>query len=262
MLPKTLNWVLLDTQSSCDIFNNSDMLKNIHQEPGPGLKLHSNGNGLIETNMMGVVKGYGKVWYHPDSLANIMSFANVRKKFKVNISTGPDDAEPMISVLMTNGKPMSFKEISSGLYLYDASKDLVENKINNTLNKTSFDYSLVSTVCNNEKNFTNREIRAAKLALDLYNKIGRPSQKVFVHALENNIIRDSPVSPADAKRAFSIYGKDVASIKGKTKRAGPNHIENPKLISIPDHIFKWHRDVTLCIDIFYVNKIPFLHTIS
>ena len=170
------------------------MLKNIHQEPGPGLKLHSNGNGLIETNMMGVVKGYGKVWYHPDSLANIMSFANVRKKFKINISTGPDK-EPMILVFRTNEKPMSFKEVTSGLYVYDASKDLSEsfkevtsglyvydaskdlseNKSKN-IKRTSFHYSLVSTVHNNEKKFTNREIRAAKLALDLYNKIGRPSQ--------------------------------------------------------------------------------------
>ena len=203
------NWVLPDTQSSCDIFNNSDMLENIHQEPGPGLKLHSNGNGLIETNMMGVVKGYGKVWYHPDSLANIMSFANVRKKFKVNISIGPDDTEPMIFVFRTNGKPMSFKEVTSGLYVYDASKDLSENKSKN-IKRTSFHYSLVSTVHDNEKKFTNREIRAAKLALDLYNKTRRHSQQVFVQSLENDIIRDSPISAADAKRAFYIYGKDVA----------------------------------------------------
>ena len=84
-------WVLLDTQSSCDIFNNSDLLEDIKDKEGRGLRLHSNGNGLLETNLQRTVKGYGKVWYHPKSLANIMSFANVRKKFKINILTGPGD---------------------------------------------------------------------------------------------------------------------------------------------------------------------------
>ena len=104
---------------------------------------------------------------------------------------------------------MSLKEVTSCLYVYDASDDLSENKSKN-INETSFHYSLVSTVHDNEKKFTNREIRAAKLALDLYNKTRRHSQQVFVQSLENDIIRDSPISAADAKRAFYIYGKDVA----------------------------------------------------
>ena len=120
----------------------------------------------------------------------------------------------------------------------------------------------MSTVYENEKQFTNREIKAAKMALELYYEIGRPSEKVFLHALENNIIRDSPITATDAKRGFAIYGKDVANIKGKTKRSNPEHVQNLKLIALPEYIMKWHRDVTLCIDIFYVNKLPFFHTIS
>ena len=92
------SWVLLDTQSSCDIFNNGNLLEDIKVEEGQGLRLHSNGDGLIETNKKGTVKGYGKVWYHPKSLANIMSFSNVRKKFKINISRGPEDEESIITV--------------------------------------------------------------------------------------------------------------------------------------------------------------------
>ena len=119
-------WVLLDTQSSCDIFYNSQLIHDIQEEAGADLKLHSNGNGCIETNMMGVVKGYGKVWYHPRSLANVLSFANVRKKFKINISTGPGDDNPAITVYRSHGKPMLFKEVTNGLYVYDASNDLSE----------------------------------------------------------------------------------------------------------------------------------------
>ena len=35
-----------------------------------------------------------------------------------------------------------------------------------------------------------------------------------------------------------------------------------KLVEVPEYIMKWHRDVTLCIDIFYINELPFFHTIS
>ena len=60
--------VLLDTQSSCVIFNNANLLHDVKSESGTGLKPHSNGEGYIETNMTGVVSGYGKVWYHPATL--------------------------------------------------------------------------------------------------------------------------------------------------------------------------------------------------
>ena len=57
-------WVLLDAQLSCDIFNNASPLHDIKLEPGTGLKLYSNGNCYIETNMTCKVSGYGKVWHH------------------------------------------------------------------------------------------------------------------------------------------------------------------------------------------------------
>ena len=78
--------------------------------------------------MIGTVVGYGEVWYHPHSLANIMSFANVEKKFKVEISTGSHNKDPTIGVTKSDGTLMSFKEISKGLYLYDATKDIMCKK--------------------------------------------------------------------------------------------------------------------------------------
>ena len=54
-------WVLLDTQSSCDIFSNQHLFHDITHVQGSSLKLHLNGNGFIETNMMGTIRGYGKV---------------------------------------------------------------------------------------------------------------------------------------------------------------------------------------------------------
>ena len=141
---KQLNpkWVLLDTQSSCDIFNNTDLLHDIKTESETCLNFHSNGDGFINSNMTGVVCGYGKVWYHNNSLSKITSFLNVRKKFRIEINTGPNDQVPSINVIKNNGKVMKFKEIACGLYVYDASND-IKNK--DTLNK-SCHYSFVSTI--------------------------------------------------------------------------------------------------------------------
>ena len=255
------SWVLLDTQSSCDIFNNERLLEDIQEKKGKGLTLYSNGDGTIRTNMVGTVVGYGEVWYHPQSLANIMSFANVRRKFKVEISTGPHDKNPTIEVTKSDGTLMSFKEVGNGLYVYDATEDIMHKKNNTTLKK-NYQYSLVSTVFENECHFTPRELKSAKLALELHRKIGRPSKQLFFHILRNNIIRDCPVTECDAKRAFSIYGEDVGSIKGKTKRIRPDPVKTPKLLETPDFVLKWHANVTLCIDIMYVNGMSFFHNIS
>ena len=100
----------MDTQSSCDIVKNETLLETIESDEGAGLKLVSDGNGVFESNMKGTVKGYGQVWYHPESVAIILSFANIRKKFKLSILTGPFDKEPTITVIKSNGRLMSFKD--------------------------------------------------------------------------------------------------------------------------------------------------------
>ena len=88
-------WVLLDTQSSCDIFVNKWLLHNIWLIVGDGLLIHSNGVNFRATKM-GTVKGYGDVWYNKHSLANILSFTTMRKKFPITVSTRPDDSCPTI----------------------------------------------------------------------------------------------------------------------------------------------------------------------
>ena len=76
-------WLLLDNQSSTDIFKDENILKNI-QKVNKTLMLHTSG-GTIKTNMMGTYKGYGDVWYHPKALTNMISFGNAKNNgFKVN----------------------------------------------------------------------------------------------------------------------------------------------------------------------------------
>ena len=254
------DWVLLHTQSNCDIFNNPTLLQNIREEPGPGLVLHSNGQGKIMTNKVGDVKGYGKVWFSPFSIANILSFSNVRKKFPVKIVTGPQDERPSIKVHRRDGSEMSFKELENGLYVHAVADNFFTN--GNTKVNTVVNYSCLNTIADREVEFTPRQVDDARKAIFLYRRIGRPSLRAYYNILENNLIRDCPVTSADAKRAQYIYGVDIAVLKGKTRRTKPMSVPTRDLVPLPNHVLKWHSKVTLCVDLVFVNQMTFLHTIS
>ena len=89
-----------------------------------------------------------------------------------------------------------------------------------------------------------------------------PGYRYFFNLLESNYIRNCPLTTDDAKRALQIYGPEVATIKGKTTRSKPTNITHEKNISIPLTIQDSHPTVNLSADYFYVQEIPFLHTIS
>jgi hypothetical protein len=65
----------------------------------------------------------------------------------------------------------------------------------------------------------------------------------------------------DAMVAYKIWGPSVATLKGKTVRKRPEPVKTD-IVSILKEIRELHKEVTLTIDIFFVNKIPFFLTLS
>jgi len=252
------SWILLDSQSNCDIFCNKDLLLDTWEESGSPLQIQSNG-GTLETNMRGKVKNYGDVWYSEASMANILALSNVRKKFSVRFVTNPNDSKSAFEVTRADGSVMKFVEHEIGLYVYDVNNSNVEN--NNKLNQIST-YAFVNTVVENMEHFSKKEIERAKTARELYIKIGRPSRKSFIHIVNNNLIRECPITCDDINRAEHIFGPDIGTLKGKTVRTQPSAVPTRNLIPLPMSIQTWHKNITLCADIFFLNGIPFLHTIS
>jgi hypothetical protein len=61
--------------------------------------------------------------------------------------------------------------------------------------------------------------------------------------------------------AIKVWGPSIVMLEGKTLRTTPPVVRQD-VIEIPKEIRELHKDVTLKIDIFFVNKIPFFTTYS
>ena len=121
--------------------------------------------------------------------------------------------------------------------------------------------SLLQTVEENKQFYTNRQVARAKIARKLYHNIGTPSIPDYKAIIRMNAISNCPVTIDDINIAEQIYGKDIGSLKGKTTRSKPLPVIK-NYIEIPTELIRKHEEVEISIDMMFVNKIPFLTTIS
>ena len=91
--------------------------------------------------------------------------------------------------------------------------------------------------------------------------VGPPTVENFKMMLKTNIIKNCPVTIEDVNIAERIYGKDIATLKGKNTRRTPNIIVNDE-IEIPKELLEHNRELELCMDTMIVNGIPMITTID
>ena len=144
--------------------------------------------GSITTNKIIYLKNYGNVWFDERAITNILCLKNVKQKYRVTYDSSTDG----VFTVHKPGQQLHFVMHKDGLHYHD------------TRNR---EITMVQTVQENEKGYSQRQIQDAKKGCDLYAKVGYPSARDFKNIISNSLILNFPFTAINFVRADKIYGQ-------------------------------------------------------
>ena len=186
-------------------------------------------------------------------IVNILCFADVCNHFHVCFDSTKEWA---FLVKKPDGTTKRFVQLKVGLYFHDTTDRDTPTMCDNTP-ETSF----LTMVADNKSRYTDHMYVQASLAQKLQAMIRYPSTHDFLHIVDKHLLPNCPITQADILAAEDIFGPDVHSLKGKTAWWTEPHIAS-SVTPMPMDILSLYQSVTLCVDIMFMNKLPFLVTIS
>ena len=248
------HWLLLDSCSTVSVCCNPQMVQHIREcAPGQGITVLTNGgsqsfNKTADLNCLPI-----EVHYNAESMANILSLSDVANLEGARI-TMDTDVERAI-VLHYKGDTLKFKECIDGLYYLDI------RSMHKTKSEVTNYSSFTSTVAENKKLFTKKDVKGADSARSWQHIIGWPSETTYQHIIQNNLVNNCPITLDDLHRATLIHGAATPLLQGKMNRVKPLTKQGAQ-IPPSQHILKNYPNLELFTDFFFVNQLPFLLTTS
>ena len=215
------------------------------------MKAYTNG-GRQDSTQVADLPGFFTVWFNPASMLNILSWADVRAKYRITVDT---DLGSYISVHLSATRVMIFEEVATGLYLF---RNKAHVKHGNKI--SGYSYLLLTEA--NLSNFSQQQLQGADKARTLHRALGFPGYRNFLWLLKHNKIQHCDVIHDDAERALHIYGDEPAIAKGKMTRSKQSKANYVNRVQLPSEIIKNHRNVHLMVDYMFVQGVQFLTTIS
>ena len=119
-------WVLLENQSTVDVVSNKTLLRNIRKANNNMAIFLRDGN--TAANLVGYLPMYEAVWFHPGSIANILSLSKVAEKYRVCYD-GTNGNELLVH--LSRGEMRYFQQFPRGT-LYSDMTDSQETMLVNT----------------------------------------------------------------------------------------------------------------------------------
>jgi len=244
------NLVLLDSQSTVNLFSRPEHVKNIRPATKP-IRVHCN-KGTLETTQEADF-GDTPVYFDSRGIANVLSLYLLDQKFKVTYDS--EDRGGVFKVF-TKAGIVEFKPTKKGLHALDITNNPEAAYL--LVNDADLTYdSPVSTVRKNYEGFTKKQIQKATQARRIMSMIGAPTEREYQALVRLNLLKDCPITNADIVNANRIFGPDLANIRGKRVRRKPEHV-NTEIVEIPRQILEIQSKVPLVADVMFVNGVPFL----
>lgn len=245
------HWVLIDNQSTVDLFSNTDLLEDVHE--GEHEVTVTSDGGVTTTKLVGHLPGYGWVYVNPDGIANILSFYRVWKRFPIGFSSEG------FHVKGTRGT-MTFRPSSKGLFFYDTLKrDEIDADGESRAPDTAFTQLSVPTIADNIRrhHISAAAQRRADHARRVQAIMAFPSTATYRDVVRGNDVCNIDVSVADIDNADRVYGPVVAALRGKTVRRKPHSTINT-YVEIPRALKDPWKNVDLTADIFFIDGRAFV----
>ena len=84
----------------------------------------------------------------------------------------------------------------------------------------------------------------------------------FVRIVKDNWIINNQIKVGDVRRSHKIYGPLLPEIKGKTRYKESPRIQETEIVQIPEFLYRYLKNIVLCVDFHYLNGVAVLHSIS
>ena len=249
--------VLLNNEASLNVFSNSELLKNVRSSKKRiVMKGVESGVKGVTINLEGDFNELGSVFVSNKASANILSFAAQVDSGATIIYDNRNDRFEMRPPKSKNIYSFGRKNIegSEGRFYCCDVRTMIRRfptSYPSTIDANNNSGSImVQTVEENLSKYSKRDIQQAEKARHMLAKMGFPSVTNAMNMVRNG--RNFGVSERDFQVADDIWGKDISSLKGKTKRRGTIRADQTMT-----NYTKQEQQV-LSVDIMYVDRIPIL----
>ena len=143
--------------------------------------------GSVVVDFVADLQGFGMVWFNRDCIANCLSLALVSDDFRVSLDTAVTQG---FFVHREDGTTRRFDRDKCNLYICDL--------------RNNEETVLITTVNGQKEYYSDIDIRRAKAARKLQETMGYPSKRAFLHMIDNNLIKNCPVTRRDVMIAQDI----------------------------------------------------------
>ena len=109
--------------------------------------------------------------------------------------------------------------------------------------------------------YSKKQIDRAMRARVTYRTLGSLTIENFKKVLQQNLIKNCPVTLEDVEIAEDIFGPDILALRGRSTQRKPPVVVNDQMEIPPEMIQNWNN-LTLCIDVMTVQSQIFLTSID